>query len=90
MMGEDVELSKEDRGETLSGGRTLPIRPPVVEGRLDVAGAANGGKRIPPSGATVGENNAPFEEVCSKRKVRICGSDGVRGPALGRSWPEVL
>lgn len=76
-MGEDLELSKEDRGETLSGGRTLPIRAPVVEGRLDVAGAANGGNRMPPSGATVGENSAPFEDVCSNRKVRICGSDGL-------------
>lgn len=77
MIGEDVELSNEDRGETLSGGRTLPIRPPVVEGRLDVAGAANGGNRMPPSGATVGENSAPFDEVCSNRNVRICGSDGL-------------
>ena len=77
MIGEDVEVSKEDRGETLSGGRALPIRPPVVKGRLDIAGAANGGNRIPPSGATVGENSAPFEEVCSNLKVRICGSDGL-------------
>ena len=71
MMGEAVELSKDERGETLSGGRALPIRPPVVKGRLDVAGAANGGKRMPPSGATVGENSAPLEDVCRRRKVRI-------------------
>lgn len=77
MIGEDTELSKEDRGETLSGGLALPMRPPVVEGRPDVAGTANGGSRIPPSGATVGENSAPFEDVCNKRKVRICGSDGL-------------
>lgn len=77
MIGEDVEVSKDDRGETLSGGRALPIRPPAVKGRLDIAGAGNGGNRIPPSGATVGENSAPFEEVCSNRKVRICGSDGL-------------
>lgn len=77
MIGEDVEVSKEDRGETLSGGRALPIRPPVVKERLEVAGTANGGNRIPPSGARVGENNAPFEDVCSNRKVRICGSDGL-------------
>lgn len=77
MIGEDVEVSKEDRGETLSGGRALPIRPPVVKGRLDIAGVANGGNRIPPSGAMVGENSAPFDEVCSNRKVRICGSDGL-------------
>lgn len=82
MIGEDTELSKEDRGETLSGGLVLPMRPPVVEGRLDVARAANGGNRIPPSGATVGENSAPFEDVCSNRKVRICGSDGLCGAAL--------
>lgn len=77
MIGELTELSKEDRGETLSGGLDLPNRPPVVEGRLEVAGAANGGNRMPPSGATVGENSAPLEDVCSNRKVRICGSDGL-------------
>ena len=77
MIGEDVELSKEDRGETLSGGRVLPILPPVVAGRLDVAGAANGGNRMPPAGATVGENNAPLDDAWSKRKFRICGSDGL-------------
>lgn len=90
MIGEDVEVSKEAKGETLSGGRALPIRPPVVKGRLEVAGAANGGNRMPPSGATVGENSAPFEDVCSNRKVRICGSDGLWGGALGRSGPELL
>lgn len=79
MIGDVIVLSTEPRGETVSGGPAFPKR--LVDG-----GLLKGGNRMPPSGATVGENKAPLEDVCKCRNVRIWWSDGVEGTALGLSW----
>lgn len=77
-MGEPIVLSTEPRGETASGGPDFPKR--LFEG-----GLLKGGNRMPPSGATVGEKRAPLDDVCKCLNVRIWGSDGVAGTALGLS-----
>lgn len=62
MIGDVIEFSKEECGDMLRGGPALP-------NRAEVAEVLKGGNRIPPSGAPVGENNDPDDEVCSNLKV---------------------